>query len=80
MFSYGALSDVELTELLKSGDASAYTVIYNRYFDVLYIHAYRKLNHKEEAQDVIHELFAQLWTKRETIEIKSYFLFVCCCT
>jgi RNA polymerase sigma-70 factor (ECF subfamily) len=71
MFSYGALSDVELTELLKSGDAAAYTVIYNRYFDVLYIHAYRKLNHKEEAQDVIHELFTQLWTKRETIEIKS---------
>lgn len=71
MFSYSALSDSDLTELLKNGDAAAYTVIYNRYFDVLYIHAYRKLNYKEEAQDIIHELFAQLWTKRATIEIKS---------
>lgn len=71
MFSYSALSDIELTELLKNGDAAAYTVIYNRYFDSLYIHAYRRLNNKEEAQDIIHELFTQLWTKRESITIKS---------
>ncbi len=71
MFSYSALSDGDLAVLLKNGDASAYTVIYNRYFDALYIHAYRRLNHKEEAQDIIHELFAQLWTKRALIDIKS---------
>jgi RNA polymerase sigma-70 factor (family 1) len=71
MFYYGALSDDELTLLLKSGDASAYTVIYNRYFDSLYIHAYRRLQHKEEAQDVIHELFAQLWTKKTTLHIQT---------
>lgn len=71
MFYYSALSDGELTVLLKNGDAAAYTVIYNRYFDALYVHAYRRLNHKEEAQDIIHELFAQLWNKRETIDIKS---------
>ena len=71
MFSYSALSDIELTELLKNGDAAAYTVIYNRYFDALYIHAYRRLNNKEEAQDIIHELFTQLWTKRTAIDIKS---------
>jgi RNA polymerase sigma-70 factor (family 1) len=71
MFNYCALSDVELIELLKINNAPAYTVIYNRYFYALYIHAYRKLNNKEEAEDIVHELFAQLWTKREVIEIKS---------
>lgn len=71
MFYYDGLSDLELTVLLKNGDASAYTIIYNRYFDQLYIHAFRRLHHKEEAQDIIHELFAQLWTKREVIQIKS---------
>lgn len=71
MFHYSALTDSELIELVKNGDAPAYTVIYNRYFDALYIHAYRKLNSKEEAQDIIHELFAQLWTKRAVIDIRS---------
>lgn len=71
MFSYGTLSDVELVELLKNGDAAAYTVIYNRYFDILYIHAYRKLNNKEEAQDIIHELFTHIWLKRDQIVINQ---------
>ncbi|SDK25782.1 RNA polymerase sigma-70 factor, ECF subfamily [Pedobacter sp. ok626] len=65
------ISDHELTNLLKEGDASAYTVIYNRYFDELYIHAYNRLRDKEEAQDVIHELFAGLWSKRSGLMIRT---------
>lgn len=71
MSVYGSLSDLELTELLKQGDANAYTVIYNRYFDELYLHAYNRLRDKEEAQDVIHELFAGLWNKRAVLEVRS---------
>jgi RNA polymerase sigma-70 factor (family 1) len=71
MSGYGSLSDLELTALLKQGDAVAYTVIYNRFFDELYLHAFTRLQDKSEAQDVIHELFAGLWNKRETITIKS---------
>lgn len=64
-------SDTELIALLKSNDAIAFTIIYNRYFDKLYIHAAQKLNNKAEAQDLMHELFTQLWNKRATIEISS---------
>lgn len=60
MHYHSELSDIELTTLLKNSDRSAYTVIYHRYFDWLYIHAVRRLNNKEEAQDIVHELFAQL--------------------
>ncbi|WEK18994.1 MAG: RNA polymerase sigma-70 factor [Candidatus Pedobacter colombiensis] len=71
MLIYGSLSDLELTDLLKEGDVNAYTVIYNRYFDELFLHAFRRLNDKEEAQDVIHELFAGLWNKRAELTIRS---------
>ncbi|TCC92182.1 RNA polymerase sigma-70 factor [Pedobacter frigiditerrae] len=64
-------SDTELIELLKSEDALAYTIIYNKYFDVLYLQAYQKLRDKEEAQDLLHELFAQLWNKRNSLVINS---------
>jgi RNA polymerase sigma-70 factor (family 1) len=68
---YSTLSDADLIILLKSDDAMAYTVIYNRYFDSLYLHACNKLKDKEEAQDVIHELFTHLWNKRNELLIKS---------
>lgn len=64
-------SDNELLELLKSDDAVAYTIIYNKYFNTLYLHAYQKLRNKEEAQDILHELFAQLWNKRNSLVINS---------
>lgn len=69
--AYASLSDSDLAELLKEGDANAYTVVYNRYFDELYLHALTRLKDKDEAEDVIHELFAGLWNKRSTIVIKS---------
>ena len=71
MSSYSSFSDVELAELLKTDDSAAYTVIYNRYFHTLYVHAFQKLNDKQEAQDVVHELFAQLWNKRKELKKKK---------
>lgn len=66
-----AFSDHELSELLKKGDANAYTLIYNRYFGQLYLHALKRLQDEDEARDVIHELFATLWSKRETLVVRT---------
>lgn len=68
---YSTLSDHELFDLLKKGDKDAYTEIYQRYFRLLYVHAYKKLQDEEEAKDIIQELFTMLWMKREDILIKS---------
>lgn len=64
---YGTLSDQELTLLLKKGDQTAFETIYQRYYRVLYIHAFKKLRDEEEAKDIIQELFTTLWVKRETV-------------
>ncbi|MGV3586354.1 MAG: RNA polymerase sigma factor, partial [Adhaeribacter sp.] len=61
IFSYSALADHDLFDLVKSEDEAAFKEIYERYFDVLYIHAYKRLQDKEEAQDVIQEVFTVLW-------------------
>ncbi|MBC8985368.1 hypothetical protein H9X96_06235 [Pedobacter sp. N36a] len=58
MLTQTLLSDKELIALLKEGNAAAYTMIYNRYFDELYVHAYQRLRDREEAQEVVHELFS----------------------
>jgi len=60
-------TDSELIALLREGDQAAYTVIYRRYFKLLYLHAFRKLGNEENAKDVIQEIFTVLWVKREEI-------------
>lgn len=69
MSSYSILSDTELASLIRVGDEASFAEIYNRFYGILYVHAYKRLNNEEEARDVIHELFAALWMKRESFEI-----------
>ncbi len=66
-----SFTDEELAVLLSQGDRVAFTLIYNRYFQVLYIHAYHKLSDSQEAQDIVHELFAQLWAKHQELNIQQ---------
>lgn len=59
--------DQDLFNLVKLEDSAAFKEIYERYFSVLYIHAYKRLQNREEAQDVVQEVFAIFWNKRESI-------------
>lgn len=70
MLSYNQLNDEELAELLKKGDRMAYTVIFDRFYGLLFVHACKLLNDEDEAKDVIQELFEILWTRRETISFE----------
>ena len=69
MSAYDRLTDQELTTLLKQGDNQAFTAIYHRYKAVLYLHAYKRLQSKEDVNDLIHELFTALWQKRDELQI-----------
>ncbi|MBB2149076.1 RNA polymerase sigma factor [Pedobacter gandavensis] len=72
MISYTTLADTDLVAHLKDGDKAAFTEIYNRYKGLLYIHAYQKLRNQSEADDVVHELFAVLWTKRNDLVLRTH--------
>ena len=70
---YNSLSDLELVDLLKSGNEDAFAEIYERYFGALYLHAYKRIRDKDEARDLVQELFSLLWSKRETLEPRTSF-------
>ncbi|MBS1500585.1 MAG: RNA polymerase sigma-70 factor [Bacteroidetes bacterium] len=74
MADVSTLGDVDLTDLLKSGDHAAFTEIYHRYKGLLYIFAYKRVGDREEARDIIHELFTALWEKREALNITGNLL------
>ena len=69
MRSLNNFSDEHLVSLLKEGNRDAFAEIYNRYKGLLYVHAFNKLRDEAEAADIVHDLFAALWDKHETLEI-----------
>jgi RNA polymerase sigma-70 factor (ECF subfamily) len=71
MHAYQSFTDQTLLTLLRQGDKDAYTVIYDRYKNLLYNHAYKKLGDPEEVKDVLQELFTNLWNKRVDIPVAT---------
>lgn len=65
------LSDLELLSLIAGDGQSAFEELYLRYDALLYSYAYRKLKNKQEAQDVVQEVFITLWHKRYEFELKT---------
>ncbi|WP_183558552.1 RNA polymerase sigma factor [Mucilaginibacter sp. SP1R1] len=64
---YHVYSDKELAYLLNDGDELAFTEIYNRFYGLLYRHAYKSLPDPEALKDVLQEVFVYLWNKRASI-------------
>lgn len=69
MADYTSYSDAELTKMLCAGDRAAYAEVYQRYVFPLLNHAYNKTRDREEARDIVQEVFTTLWAKKESIEI-----------
>jgi RNA polymerase sigma-70 factor (family 1) len=65
MQSYITFSDIELLRLLKELDHAAFKEIYNRYFYLIYTHAYKKLRNEELAKDFTQDVFTNLWLKKD---------------
>jgi RNA polymerase sigma-70 factor (ECF subfamily) len=57
--------DTILLTLIRRGDESAMTALYDRYATVLYSVLLRVLHHKERAEEILRELFLEIWRRPE---------------
>ncbi|WP_316792005.1 RNA polymerase sigma-70 factor [Pedobacter frigoris] len=71
MRKYRDYTDSELSNLLKEGNDVAFAEVYDRFFNALYLHALNRLKDKDEAKDIVQELFISLWNKRETADLTN---------
>ena len=65
------LSDDELLVLIKQDKLNAFKELYSRYWKKLYSEAYKRLNSKELAEEIVQELFTNLWLQRHARQINS---------
>lgn len=56
-------NDVELLKAITAGDAAALAELYDRYRVILFGLLMRILNNREEAEDVLQEVFLQVWRR-----------------
>ena len=61
-----SVDDAELVRRVAQGDRAAFSLLYDRLSTVLYSTALRILNDSKEAEDVIQEVFVQIWDKAVT--------------
>lgn len=73
MRNYSQLSDFDLAELLREGKESAFREIYTRYWDKLYVTARKRLHDEAEAEEVVQDIFCNLWRKRFSFSLSKTF-------
>lgn len=71
-------SDQYLVSKLQSADTEVFEWIYKKYAPELYHAAFNLLRNKEVCEDLIHDLFVDLWVKRSAhnITVLKPYLFV----
>lgn len=73
MYNYKALNDNELADLLRASDEIAFNEIYSRYWDKLYILSKKRLGEAEESEEIVQDIFCNLWRKRYTFILQNGF-------
>lgn len=64
-------TDYYLLDQVSGGDTTAFEAIYLRYWRPLLNAAYKRLKDKQQAEDIVQNVFLRLWNKREHLNILS---------
>ncbi len=71
MSNYTKFEDHELLALIKCNNESAFTEIYNRYWEDLYRSAFHFLKDRDACMDVLQEVFIWIWNHRTQLQVTS---------
>ncbi|WP_069659625.1 RNA polymerase sigma-70 factor [Arcticibacter eurypsychrophilus] len=66
-------TDQELLNLLKEDHVPAFDELYDRYWSKLYSAAYKRIKSREDAEEIVQNIFTDIWTKRTVLHISTSF-------
>jgi RNA polymerase sigma-70 factor (ECF subfamily) len=67
-----ACPDAELWSAICQDDKKAFDALFERYWTLLYNTAYAYLKDDDAASQIVHDIFLNLWQKRQVYEIQSF--------
>ncbi|HVU53875.1 MAG TPA: RNA polymerase sigma-70 factor [Puia sp.] len=71
MSHYRKYTDKQLLALLPQNDEAAFSAIYDRYWERLFVIAYNRVKDTPTSEDIVHDVFAGLWANRASIDIDA---------
>jgi len=71
MTEYRCLSDEALLEMLKDQDQAAFTELFDRHWERLFMYVLKATKSHDDAQDIVQELFTSVWRRGGQIQLKS---------
>jgi RNA polymerase sigma-70 factor (ECF subfamily) len=66
-------SDNSLITLLQKGDMNAFRLLFEKYSTRLYLFSKKYLRDKEDAEDLINEVFLKIWENRISLKTNTSF-------
>ena len=64
-------SDEGLLDLMANNDEAAFTSLYRRYWESLFVTTVKVIGSKEDAADIVQEVFISLWHRRGELSLTS---------
>lgn len=64
-------TDEQLLSKMADGDRQAFTFLYRRYWEELFITSAKTLRGKDEAADIVQDVFLSLWNRRKELNIQG---------
>ena len=65
------ISDYELLQLLRQNSADGFVKVYNHFWPSLFDAAYKRLRDKAACEDVLQNVFTDLWFRKEKVVISN---------
>jgi RNA polymerase sigma-70 factor (family 1) len=69
--NFKGLEDQQLILGLRQGHSAAFEEIYSRYWFKIYRIAFNQTGNKEEAEELVQEVFLSIWNRREVLSIQN---------
>lgn len=64
-------TDHELISQMAAGGENAFTQLYQRHWQKLYLTACKKIQDKDAAREIIHDIFLDLWRRRQELAVAN---------
>ncbi len=70
--AYNSYSDHELWNLILKDDFRAFTALFDRHWPKLYKSAQRYIKNDDECEEIVHDLFLNIWKRKHFLIIEDF--------
>jgi len=65
-------NDNQLIELILAGDKLAFDRVFIKYFKNLHAYAFKLINDRDNAEEMVQNVFCRIWEKKHLLKIDGY--------